>query len=137
MRGEPGSTLSYFFDFRGISILQYSRYRATLLSSPGLNVYMARPQASDTSGAGYRHLTGSASSCISEVRLSFATPAAGLERLHLYLPSSHYFYGAVYTLISTPESSPPLGPKLSLTDETLQSELNFSNILLLLKAEFL
>lgn len=98
---------------------------------------MARPQAGDTSGAGYRHLTGSASSCISEVRLSFATPAAGLERLHLYLPSSHYFYGAVYTLISTPESSPPLGPKLSLTDETLQSELNFSNILLLLKAEFL
>jgi hypothetical protein len=97
---------------------------------------MARPRAGDTSGAGHRHLTGSASSCVTEVRLNSAMPAAALERLHLYLPSSHYSYGAVYTSISTPELSPLPSPELSSADETLQSGLNFSNILLLLKAEF-
>jgi len=79
---------------------------------------------------------GSDSSCVTEVRLSPATPAAGLERLHLYLPSSHYSYGAVYTSIYTPGSSLPPSPELLSADETLQSELNFSNTLLLLKAGF-
>jgi len=60
---------------------------------------MARSLADDISGAGHRHLMGSAGSCVTEVRLSSVTPAAGLERLHLYLPSSHYSYGAVYTSI--------------------------------------
>jgi hypothetical protein len=83
---------------------------------------MARPLPGDTSGAGDCHPMGSASSCVTEVRLSSATPAAGLERLHLYLRSSHYSYGAVYTSISTPESSPPPSPELSLADETLQSD---------------
>jgi hypothetical protein len=97
---------------------------------------MARPLPGDTFGAGDRHLMGSASSCVTEVRLSSAMPAAALERLHLYLPSSHYSYGAVYTSISTPELSPPPSPELSSADETLRSELSFSNTLLLLKAEF-
>jgi hypothetical protein len=97
---------------------------------------MARPRAGDTSGAGHRHLKGSASSCVTEVRLNSAMPAAALERLHLYLPSSHYSYGAVYTSISTPESSPPPSPEQSSADGSLQSELNFSNTLLILKAEF-
>lgn len=90
----------------------------------------------NTSGSDDRHLVVSASTCVTEVRLSSATPAAGLERLHLYLRSSHYSYGAVYTSISTRESSPAPVSEPSSANETLQSELNFSNTLLLLKAEF-